>query len=146
MEIPPRPSTNFMNFSKLIEISRALYTPKHEVRTFHVSFLLYKSRILSIGINSLKTTPINILNNKYFRTNNGIIHNKGICSEWASLNKLKNTSNIRFNKLSLINVRIGRDGLIKNSKPCSFCESLCQFFNIKEIYFTNDKGEFEKYS
>ena len=50
-----------MNFDKIIEVSYALIN-KHnaDLRCRHFSFILDKTRIISIGLNSLKTHPLNL--------------------------------------------------------------------------------------
>jgi len=67
------------------------------------------------------------------------------CSEWVCLNKIKKTTNIDYNKLILVNVRIDREGSVRNSRPCKSCESLLKALQPKKVYYTNDNGEFEEY-
>ena len=50
-----------MNFNKIIEVSYALIN-KHnaDLRCRHFSFIIDRNRIISIGLNSLKTHPLNL--------------------------------------------------------------------------------------
>lgn len=43
----------------------------------------------------------------------------------------------------IIVVRIGRDGLIKNSRPCNQCLETMSKYRIKKIMYSNDLGLFE---
>ena len=59
-----------MNFNKIIEVSYALIN-KHnaDLRCRHFSFILDRNRIISIGLNSPKTHPLNLKYN-YVNKNN----------------------------------------------------------------------------
>lgn len=132
-------------FSKYIELAHALFNPDHELRTFHVSFVLYKNRIVSVGINNVKTSPVNLKNPRYGRGGENISTFKGSCSEWVALSKLKNMTNIPFGKCVLINVRLNKNKQIAISKPCDSCASLLEFFDIRKVFFTTNNGVFEQY-
>ena len=120
-----------------------LYEENYELRTQHFTFVVFKNKILTIGRNQKKSHSIHIKNPRIGRNGNKII-DKSICSEWAALSKLKNTTNIPFNKITLINVRVDKNKNIKNSRPCTSCLSLCKFFDIRKIFYTNNSGNFEK--
>jgi len=132
-------------FNKLIEISYALYDKSSDKRCQHFSFILFKNRIISIGQNSVKTHPINIRNSVVGRDGSDLRHIKTTCSELAALIKLKNTTNIRYKKCVMVNVRIDRNKKINYSHPCAFCQSLLAYFNLKQVFFTNSFGKFEEY-
>ena len=134
------------NFNKIIELGYALYNPEtHPVRCFHFSVILYKNRLISAAVNSPKTHPINLRNPKYGYDNKNITDIKGSCSEMSACLKLKRISNIDFEKCSLINIRINRLGHLANSRPCSSCESLLNYFSFKDVFYTNDRGIFERF-
>lgn len=122
-----------MNIFKYVELAKALKPEKHEMRCFHVSFAVYKQKIVSIGINNKKTNPLNLRNRK--RNSNGIDYSdtKASCSELICLKKVKNTTNIDFKKISLVNIRVDRNGEICNSKPCESCQKLIDFLGIKKV-------------
>ncbi len=132
-------------FDKSIELARALYQKDFELRTQHFSFIFYKNRIITVGQNNNKTNPINKKNPKFNREGFDITDQKKTCSELTALRELKNKTNIAFNKVKMVNVRIGQKGIIMNSRPCFSCSSLLKHFGPKEIYYTNNNGIFEKY-
>ena len=117
----------------------------HGILPTHCSFFIYKSKIIKISRNARKTTPRNMLNPKISRDGIDISKDKFQCSEFVGLQFLKNTSNVPFSQLSVINTRIDRNGDFANSCPCNSCGSLLAFLNIKSknIYYTNNRGDFE---
>lgn len=134
-------------FPRLIEIGYALFNPaEHEPRCFHMSAVIYKGRPISISTNSLRTHPINVRYNPIFNhSGQNITDSKGSCSEFLACQKLKRISNVDFNKCILVNIRINRRGELANSHPCFSCQSLLRYFSFKNVYFTNDRGNFEVY-
>lgn len=137
-------------FQKSIELARALFNPaKHEPRCFVVSVGWVKSRIVGVGINSLKTHPANLRNPQFCRRTGIRLEKTSCCSELNLFLKIKNTTNIDFNKISIVNVRLTRDGKIGNSKCCNSCSSLVKFVQPKNLFYTLDSNfenpEFEEY-
>ena len=127
---------------KIKEISFAFDKDLFPGRNLHLSFLIYKGRIISIGQNSKKTHPINLKNRKISKDGVDISSFRGICSEWSALRQLKNLTNIPAHKCSLINIRINKNNEIRNSKPCNSCAKLISFFSISDVSYTNENGEF----
>lgn len=137
-------------FQKSVELARALFNPaKHEPRCFVVSVGWVKSRIVGVGINSLKTHPANLRNPQFCRRTGARLPKDSSCAELNLFLKIKNTTNIDFNKISIINVRLTRDGKIGNSKCCNSCSSLVNFCQPKNLFYTLDSNfenpEFEEY-
>jgi hypothetical protein len=119
-------------FNKIIEVSYALLDRNLNPKYRHFSFILDGSHILKVGLNQQKTHPIT-LKYKYF-TNR--IH-----SELSACIRLgfENAQG-----LIMVNTRIGLDNnKLANSKPCFACQNLCKQLQFKEIWFTNQFGEFE---
>lgn len=128
------------NCIKTLEISRALYPESFDCKTFHISCLFERTKILSIGRNTAKTHPINIRNN-VDKFDIGI---KNCCSELNCVLKAKKKySNLNFSRLTLVNVRINKNGQITMARPCGSCESLIAFLGLKKVFFTNSYGQFE---
>jgi deoxycytidylate deaminase len=121
--------------SKFIEISRALL-PQNFSKRKHFSFILYKRRIMSIGINDeLCTHPkAKEFGFKYYR-----IH-----SELSSIIRFPEKP-ILLAKCTLINVRLSRTGTVMISHPCKNCKRLISSFNFKRVFYTNVEGEFEEF-
>jgi deoxycytidylate deaminase len=131
-----------MNFNKIIEISYALIN-KHsaDLRCRHFSFILDRNRIISIGLNSLKTHPLN-LKYKYVNKNNQSISNiVGTHSELSAVIKLGEEDCSDF---TLINTRINRNNMLDFSAPCSGCCDMIKQLNFKYVFFSNSEGKFNK--
>lgn len=130
--------------SKAIEVASALYDSQSTHRCQHFAFLAYKGRFVSIGRNSIKTHPINLRNPKFNEDKVNVSYEKGSCAELNALLKLKKLTNIKAEKCVLINLRVDNNNKIAYSRPCSSCISLLKYFNLKDIYYSNNQGEFEK--
>lgn len=132
-------------FEKLVDLARAIQ-PEVMVNNFHVSFVLYKGRIVSVGLNSKKTHPLNLKYPKISREGVNVSPHKFTCSELNAFVKLKNLTNVPFSKCSVVNVRILKNGDLGYSAPCQSCKSLISYLDIKELYYTDFTGKFVKYS
>jgi hypothetical protein len=135
-----------MNFNRAVDIARALYNPEHKVRTFHVSVVFNKHRVVAIGVNSHKTHPLNKKNPKI--GSDGTFNAKetgGQCSELSACIRLSKRTNIKAARCNMVNIRVMKDGALGNSKPCQSCQNLLKFFNFDKIYYSNEYGQFEKY-
>jgi deoxycytidylate deaminase len=131
-----------MDFNKIVEISYALIN-KHQadLRCRHFSFILDRNRIISIGLNSLKTHPLN-LKYKYVNKNNQSISNiVGTHSELSAVIKLGKED---CSKLTLINTRINRNNRLDFSAPCSGCCDMIDQLNFKNVFFSNSEGKFDR--
>lgn len=115
------------------ETAKALQPNNHSAKTFHVTFVLDKNKILSIGINSSKTHPKTLRYNYWGKV--------GIHSELSAIIKLykENCENYTF-----VNVRLKKDGTAALSKPCSGCQDMLNQMGYKKIYFTDEQGLFQK--
>lgn len=134
-------------FDRLVEIAEAIWSPKHPLRCFHISFVLKKKKIIAIGINSVKTHTSNLKHPKFANSNPSlnIKADAGACSELQACLKLKNKTNIKSKKCVLVNIRINKHGEVKNSKPCQSCANLLNYFEFKDVYYSNNEGAFNKY-
>jgi len=131
-----------MNFNKIIEVSYALIN-KHnaDLRCRHFSFILDKNKIISIGLNSLKTHPKNLKYNYVNKLNENISDIVGTHSELSAVIKLGEED---CSGLTLVNTRINRNDELDFSAPCSGCCDMIQQLNFKNVYFSNNKGKFDK--
>jgi hypothetical protein len=94
----------------------------------HISLVIYKRKIISIGQNIFKTHPNTV--KLGYRVND--MH-----SELDAFRKIPR--NLRDEKLILVNFRFNRFGSLRNSKPCPVCSKWCQEV-FHEIYYTTDDG------
>ena len=120
---------------RLIEISYALKEKGVTGRAFHVSFILKKSRVLSISSNNyLKTHPQT--RNFGYKT-----HNR-IHSELGAALKLGLND---FSGLTLFNVRINRNNQLDMSCPCLGCQNLIKSLNFKSVYYTDGDSTIKEF-
>jgi deoxycytidylate deaminase len=131
-----------MNFNKIIEVSYALIN-KHnaDLRCRHFSFILDRNRIISIGMNSTKTHPLN-LKYKYVNKDNKSISD--IVGTHAELNAVIRLGEEDCSRLTLINTRINRNNMLDYSAPCSGCSDMIKQLNFKNVYFSNAQSKFDK--
>lgn len=128
-------------FSRLTEISLAL-KPKHQTgRTFHVTFVLDKSKIVSIGINNLNKTHPKTHKFNYKTFEKDSTYMTSLHSEmdaWLKLGQ-QNCSHLTF-----VNVRINNNNKLDFSYPCSGCLSLMSQIGFKDFYFSSKDNSFSK--
>jgi len=131
-----------VNFNKIIEVSYALIN-KHnaDLRCRHFSFILDRSKIISIGLNSPKTHPLNLKYNYVNKNNQKISDIVGTHSELSAVIKLGEED---CSGLTLVNTRINRNNELDFSAPCSGCCDMIQQLNFKNVFFSNNKGKFDK--
>ena len=123
------------NFHRIVDIGYSLLDRDITGgRTFHLSAILNKSRVISIGINNyLKSHP----RNKEF----GYAPHARLHAEMAACLRLGFTD---CSGLSIVNLRIDRNGNLCNSKFCLGCSNLIKFLNFKDAYYSTESG-FESY-
>ena len=95
-----------------------------EIRNQHSSAVIYKNKILSIGINHFV---------------NNISPRSTIHAEVDALFKYKKIKNY-YKNVELIVIRTNKTSKLINSKPCSNCMDNIKKLNIKKIYFSNEFG------
>lgn len=130
---------------KSLELARALYPSAfQELRTFHVSVLWNKNRLLSVGVNRRSTHPRNLINKKFNREGLDISSEKLTCAEMAAFLGLgKQRYNLDFSKVIMVNLRYDRNYRLSMSKCCSSCQNLVKFLGLKRVYYTDDQGKFQ---
>lgn len=94
----------------------------------HVSIVVHKNRIISVGMNHFKTHP------KSFEL--GYQFNE-MHSELDAFRKIP--KQFLGKKLVLVNARFNRFGNMRMSKPCSICYKWCREI-FDEMYYTTDDG------
>lgn len=133
-------------FQKYLDIAFALHEKNSECRCQHTTVAVVKNRVIAIGRNSRKTSSFNLRNPKI-----GILDGKditgttGTCSESHCLKKICNLTNIPFEKISLYIMRINNNKKVAYSYPCYSCRSLISWAKPKEVFFTDNNGQFEEY-
>ena len=118
--------------NRILDTSKKIYK-KSNLRCKHITFIIYKKRIVSIGVNYKKTTTIAAQHGYKYPFQH---------SELAALKKIT-FLNYKKSKLVLINIRVSnKDNLILNSKPCKNCKRVIKSFGISSVYYSIDGGEF----
>ena len=54
-------------------------------------------------------------------------------------------TNLSYNKLSFVNLRLDRNGNLSNAKPCESCQSLLDFIQPHVLYYSDEEGKMVKY-
>lgn len=119
---------------KLLENAH-LIVPNLQGRCRHVSFVIVRNRIISIGTNSYIKTSVT---SHRFGARDGFIH-----SELAAI--VNAPRSVDLSKTAVYNVRISLTGEVKLSMPCPSCQKVLTAFNIRRCYFTTEQGSFERF-
>jgi deoxycytidylate deaminase len=123
-----------MKFERLVQIARSLIIYDGvDLRCRHFAFILNKNKIISIGKNSKKSHPIN---QKY-----GYFDGSGLHAEACAVIK---SGKVDHTKNTLVTFRIDRNDNLAMGKPCKHCQKLLKDVDFKEIYYTNEQGNFCK--
>jgi hypothetical protein len=127
---------------KSLELAKALLPDHFECRTFHITALFERTRLICVGQNKPQTHAKNLWNNR----RNFDLGQKNTCSELDScLRARKKFSNLDWKRITMVNVRLGRNGEVLMSKPCQSCESLIEYLKPGQIYYTTNEGNFTEY-
>jgi deoxycytidylate deaminase len=134
---------NKKTLRRLVNLYDDIYSTEPYPRVKIVSFLVYKGKIVSWGVNSNKTNPIQY----HYRMKTDNARNKNyvydkIHSEIDCMNRLRSFSN--FDKAELVIISKKKDGHFRLAKPCPICRTMIQEFGIKNIYYTTYEDVFLK--
>lgn len=103
--------------------------------------LIYKGKVMSVGWNSTKTSPLQKSLNKFrdYELDCGVAHHT-LHAEVSCLAKVRDLD-IDWGRASLFVCRIKKDGSRGLARPCVGCQALIKSMGIKNIYYTtNDNG------
>ena len=100
--------------------------------------LIYKGKVMSVGWNSNKTSPLQRELNRYrgYDVDSSIAHNT-LHAEVACLTKAKDLD-IDWGRASIFVYRIKKDGSAGLARPCKGCQALIRSMGIKNIYYSTD--------
>ncbi len=111
-------------------------------RCNHVAIVTKRNRIVSIGTNSDKTHPM-------AKTLKIAKQTETMCAELAAALKigLSHKEGLPdFSALTMTVVRVGNNGALQMSKPCSACQKLLSMCNFKRVIYSNADGELVRYA
>ena len=121
---------NTKKFNDLVETCRIL-AKDIDGRDFrHVSVILNKNRLVSIGTNIRKSHPEAIAKGYRFDEPH---------SELRAYRKVPYY--MRDKNLTLVNFRFNKQGELRLAKPCLKCSAWCDSI-FRHIYWSTDKGSF----
>lgn len=110
-------------------------------RCRHFTFVFRGQRLLSLGLNSPKTHPRNLLYRYVGRGDEDIAPFVGTHSEMNAVMRLEGEAT---RGLTVVNTRVNRRGLLDNSRPCEGCIDMLGRLGFREVYYTTREGEFDR--
>ena len=120
--------------NKAIEIAHSFCPANREIRTSHIAFLIKSNIIEKIGVNKKRTHP---------ETKNHPYH-EGVVGIHAELDCLLKMDKEDLSGYNMLVIRVDNNGKLNMSKPCQGCQSLLEQFNIKEVWYSDFKGQIVK--
>lgn len=121
--------------NKAKQIAHSLCPTNREIRTSHIAFLIKSNIIEKIGINKKRTHP---------ETKNHPYH-EGVVGIHAELDCLLKMDKEDLSDYNMLIIRVDNNGKLNMSKPCKGCQSLLEQFNIKEVWYSDFKGQIVKH-
>lgn len=102
--------------------------------------LIYKGKVMSVGWNSTKTSPLQKSLNKFrhYELDCGAAHHT-LHAEVSCLTKARDLD-IDWGRASIFIYRVKKDGSSGLAKPCKGCQALIKSMGIKNIYFSTENG------
>lgn len=129
-----------MKFDNLIRDTYYKGLNWDKVDNFHISYIMFKNKVIAWGKNDIRTHTVNLLNPKIDKRGNDISDEKGCCSEFSSIRKLKRLTGIDSHRCVLINIRLDKNMKLAYARPCNSCRSLINYHRFKQVWYTTGKG------
>lgn len=120
-----------INFKRLEELTKALKPIHQSGKSFHVTVVYKKNKLLCIANNNYKKRHPHYKFGHYLATKGGN-YVAGIHSECAALIKLGQED---CSDLTFVNIRIDGNGKPAISKPCKNCQRLLNQVGFKKIWY-----------
>jgi len=106
--------------------------PEYE-NYIHYSFIIQNNKILGYGMNMKGEPPIYFGYHK--RLNGGL---PKLHSEFVAYKKIKGLLNNK--SFEILNIRLTRRGVLKNSAPCYCCLNFLKLTKCTNIYYSKEYG------
>lgn len=126
--------------SKFFNVAKAVAKTSHYPRIKIGCCIVKKNKILAVGVNQLKSHPIQKKYNKFRPLNNNNINNN-IHAEIDAIRKCNKDDLIGA---SIYVYREDGTGLLRMCKPCEACSELLKQCGLKTIYYTDVDGYYSK--
>ena len=109
---------------------------------------VYKNRVIAVGYNTNKTSPLQAEYNKYRNFAYDTLNNGGIHAEMMCLLRTRYMTDIDWSRVCIYIYREKKDGMIGLAKPCEACLAALKERGIKEtnIYYTTDEIPYRRYA
>lgn len=106
------------------------------------SVITYKNKILAVGWNRNKETPLQKKFNKY-RTFDANVYKNSEHAEIHAIRNLLHNYNVKeidFSKVSVFVYREHKNHMPAIAKPCIACEMAMRDLGIKQVYYTGENS------
>ena len=134
---------NQKNIDKSVQIACQLFPERYSAKkckAFHFSFLWKKNRLISIGQNCEdKPCAKALYFAKRFKTHHRIKY-PYIHAEINAVQKAWGKTQID-SSFSLVSLRVSRGCVLRNSKPCSDCQTVLSAIGVDDIWWSDKNGD-----
>lgn len=130
------------NFLKAAEASLTLAERRgvwHRCR--HFTFVFRGQRLVSVGLNSPKTHPRNLL---YRYVGRGEVDIAGVVGTHSEMSAVMRLEGENPRGLVLVNTRVNRRGVLDNSMPCPGCADMIRRMGFRRVFHTVKGGGFAR--
>lgn len=108
-------------------------------RCRHFTFVFRGYRLLSVGVNSPKTHPRNLL---YRYVGRGEVDIAPVVGTHSEMNAVLRLGDEDPRGLTLVNTRVNRNGKLDNSRPCLGCTDMLRRLGFGRVFHTVKGGDF----
>jgi len=127
---------------KAVEISYAFAGKRRLTqRCRHFSLVFERSRLVSVGVNSMKTHPLNL---KFNYVNNQMERIGSIVGTHSEMSAVLKLGSDACRGLTMVNTRINRNDDLDYSFPCNGCLDMLEKIGFKDVFYTTKHGDFER--
>ncbi len=131
------------NFTRLVDIARAIKLEKQSGRSFHVAFALRHRKIVEIGVNNLKKCSPASLKYKPYNDWHRPDYKARIHAEMDCIGRL-NRLDIDHKKIIIVSIRIDNNGRVSCGKPCPNCSYQLGLAGYTKVFYSDSNGQFNK--
>ena len=130
--------------SKTIKKAYSVWKPHPQIRQYHYAAAFDGNKMIDFAHND----PINV-NAKAYRMGQKFNIKRYRVHPYAHAEthlvaKLLDSGISVYSDLTMVVLRISRDGIIRYSKPCVNCSKILDALEFKKVYYSIDGGKFVK--
>ncbi len=121
---------------RCVSLARELATFDSWHSQLHFSFLCIRNKILTSGRNhKWRSEPLGKQFGQRFHSRH---------SEISVIKQFDWSYNL-LPKTTLVNVRLNKDLRVMLSKPCRFCQKMLVSFDVGQVFYSTNEGNFERF-